>query len=85
MLDYAKYLVTAGPVERLVFFPHSLPHAAVATMLGAAKVVSAGFLSLVTNPQGQIAVNCFGRSRSLDVGARPEDARLAAKALHLDA
>jgi hypothetical protein len=85
MLDYAKYLVTGGAVEQLVFFPHSLPHAAVATMLGGAKVISAGFLSLVTNPQGKISVNCYGRSQSLDLAARPEDAQLAARALHLDA
>ena len=55
-----------------------------AGMLGNAKVVAAGFLSLVTNTQGRMSVNCYGRSQSLDVGSRPEDSRLAAKALHLD-
>lgn len=84
MLDFAKYVVTSGPAERLIFFPHSLPHSAIATMLGNAKVVAAGFLSLVTNTQGKISVNCYGRSQSLDVGSRPEDSRLAAKVLHLD-
>ena len=84
MLDYAKYVVTGGNVEQIVFFPHSLAHAAVATMLGGATVISAGFLSLMTDPAGKITVNCYGRSQSLDVGARPQDARLAAKALHLD-
>ena len=84
MLDYAKYVVTSGSAERLVFFPHSLPHSAIARMLGGAKVVAAGFLSLITNPQGKIAVNCYGRSRSLNISARPEDSRLAAQTLHLD-
>jgi hypothetical protein len=85
MLDYAKYVVTGHPTERLVFFPHSLPHAAVAKMLGGAQVVSAGFLSLIRDAHGKITVICFGGSRSLNMSARPEDSQLAAKTLHLDA
>lgn len=71
-----------------IVFPGVLIHAEVAQVFGRlrARPISAGFVSVGTNADGEVRVNTYGESISLKLKSEVErDSKLVARALNLPA
>lgn len=84
MINRTKYIIfDSGLNDEIVIFSDMQEHAHIARGLG--MIVSAGFISIGFNEDGQLDASCFGKSVSLDVESRPEiDSKIARKALGFD-
>lgn len=84
--DKTKYITfeDAG-LEQMVIFGNLMQHRDVAHMMGVEdKIISAGFISVGHNREGDVVAQAYGRSISLSVDSRKEDDKLAMRLLGLD-
>ena len=78
-MDSAKYVIIRGGLfgqERAIIFDRDLSHNQFD------DAIAAGFVSFSENEDGHILVKTFGKSESLDLSSRPEDALLVCHALN---
>ncbi len=91
-MDRGKYIIIDdGLSDNPIIFPESIGHDTIAKALtgdaSSSAVLSAGFVEflpksfLVKRQNATVRVECSGRSNSLDLGPRPEDARIIARAV----
>lgn len=67
-----KYIVVdSGMSDDMHIFPSHLNHNNVADKIGG-RVISAGFLSIDPDKNGDVEISCYGKSISLNVDSRPE-------------
>jgi len=71
MFDHTKYIIVeSNGLEMPIVFASLLNHREVA---GARKVVAAGFVSFsIDNGAPELNAECYGRSKSLNIGSRPD-------------
>ncbi|HEV7298689.1 MAG TPA: hypothetical protein VGN72_04930 [Tepidisphaeraceae bacterium] len=76
MLETAKYVTLEdGRLEVPVIFPAHVRHARVAAAFNL-PVASAGFCTTSSLPSGELHVDAFGHSESLNIGCRQQDGAL---------
>ena len=79
-MDYAKYVIIRGGLfgeKRAIIFDRNLSHE-----LFQDNAITAGFVSFFKNENEYIEVKTFGKSESLGLSSKPEDAVLICHALN---
>lgn len=81
-----KYIVfKTGNLEDIVTFSELMGHNDFARALGNQKVLSAGFIEVYVDHNGQLACTCFGRSVTLELDSRGDlDTQVAMRRLYGD-
>lgn len=76
----AKYIVTYhNRLETIFMFPSFVTHSEFAERMSLPRsaVLSAGFVAIGVDVNGEPSISTYGESISLDKKSRPEDKRLA--------